>query len=155
MQPCVGFAFGRKLIGGSSRAGLPPVQKRFFVSGDLKCNCNFHIIIKPCTHFTKVTFNPDGSKKRTSRPLWDDQYYVTIKIAETEHIGGCIPSPQQHVMQKSRSGRYISDISEMALFQLCNASHDGRMVNSQVSSLLHIHCSRCPFLSCYSSQYNF
>ena len=116
-----------------SRAGSPPAQKRFFASGDLKCNCNFHIIIKPCTHFTKVTFNPDGSQKRTSRPLWDDKYYVTIASAETDHSGGCIPSPQQHVMQKSRSGQYISDISEMALFQLCNASHEGRMVNSQVS----------------------
>ena len=60
-------------------------------------------------------------------------YYVTIGTAVTNHSGGCNPSPQQHVMQKSRSGQYIADLSQMALFQLCNASHEGRTVNSQVS----------------------
>ena len=75
----------------------------------------------------------DGTKKITSRPLWNDMYYVTIVRAVTNHSGGCKPSPQQHVMQKSRSGQYIADISQLALFQLCNASHEGRTVNSQVS----------------------
>ena len=78
---------------------------------------------------------PGGALKRTSRPLWDDDYYITIRSVNTEHSGGCVPSPQQHVMQKCRSGRYISDISRMALFQLCNASHEGRTVNSQVSDV--------------------
>jgi hypothetical protein len=116
-----------------SRAGVPPVSKRVFAAGDLKCCCNFHIIIKPCGHSNKVTINADGTQKKTSRPLWNEEYYVTIGSADTDHSGGCIPSPQQHVMQKSRSGRYITDISQMALFQLCNASHEGRTVNSQVS----------------------
>ena len=121
-----------------SRAGVPPEGKRVYASGDLKCSCKFHVIVKPCAYSSKVTVNDDGTKKKTSRPLWNDRYYVTIGTAVTDHSGGCEPSPQQHVMQKSRSGQYIADISQMALFQLCNASHEGRTVNSQVSySLTH------------------
>jgi hypothetical protein len=55
------------------------VVKRVFAAGDLKCCCKFHIIIKPCGHSTKVTVNADGTQKKTSRSLWNDKYYATIK----------------------------------------------------------------------------
>ena len=77
-----------------SRAGKASGKWRAFVAGDLKCNCSFYIIIKPCAYYSKVSVLPGGASKRTSRPLWDDDYYVTIRSADTEHSGGCVPSPQ-------------------------------------------------------------
>ena len=115
-----------------TRAGFPNEGSRKFASGPLRCGCEFQIKFIPSLHRTVELKRSNGTIKRTSRAVWDEDQYVTIAEAKTEHTGGCQPSPQQHVMQKSRSGKYISDISKHALFILCNAHYDGRTVDTMV-----------------------
>ena len=116
-----------------TRAGFPKPSSRNFSSGQLRCGCEFQIKYIPSLHRTVEVPQNNGNVKRTSRAVWDDNEYVTITLANTIHTGGCTPSAQQHIMQKSRSGRYISDISKHALFILCNAHYDGRTVDTVVS----------------------
>ena len=116
-----------------NRAGDPNVEGRQFKAGHLKCGCLFRIKFKPSLHQTTVYTSKNGECKKASRPSWGDSDFVTIDEARTEHTGGCDPSPQQHVMQKSRSGRYISDLSQHALFTLCNSCTNEKMVDSMVS----------------------
>ena len=117
-----------------NRAGEPNSDARPFKAGQLKCGCKFRIKFKPSRHQTLAYTSKNGEAKRTSRPNWADGNFVTIDEAMTDHTGGCNPSPQQHVMQKSRSGKYISDLSQHALFTLCNACTNDKMVDSMVSS---------------------
>jgi hypothetical protein len=115
-----------------TRAGKSPTKNRPFSAGNLKCDCKFKIVYRPCFYEPSIEKQKDGSFKKVSRPIWDDGYFVEIMEASVEHTGGCKPCPQQHMMQKSRSGKYISDISQQALYTLCNASYDGRTVDTQV-----------------------
>ena len=121
-----------------SRAGYPKDKEnsRKFSGGQLRCGCKFQIKYIPSLHRTVQVVQRSGKVKRTSRAVWDDNEYVTITLANTVHTGGCHPSPQQQVMQKSRSGRYISDISKHALFILCNSHYDGRTVDTMVWSCI-------------------
>ena len=114
--------------------------KRKYAAGDLKCGCGFKISFKPSLY---VPRQESGVVK--SRANFDDGYFVTISLSITEHSGGCNPSPQQLVMQKSRAGRYVSDISMHGLFTICNACVNGRMVDSAVSVIwvIYMHCVGC------------
>ena len=102
-------------------------SSRNFKSGKLQCDCNFHIKVKAGKSI-------EDAKKR-KRPAWNDPYCsATIVSLNLQHSGGCIPSPQQHVMTKARARKYVGDISNMALFTLCNtASRAGRELDSVVS----------------------
>ena len=73
----------------------------------------------------------NGTLKKVHRPYFEPGYFVTVSKAMLEHTGGCKPGALQHVMQKSRSGTYVSDISQLALFTLCGSSQK-RMVDSMV-----------------------
>ena len=77
-------------------------------------------------------------EKGKSRPAWNDpDCFVTIVDGILEHSEGCEPCPQQHVMTKSRAGKYVSDISTMALFTLCNiATRMGKELDTVVSGSL-------------------
>ena len=101
---------------------------RSFKSGKLQCDCNFHIKVKA----GKSVEDAKGRK----RPAWSDPYCTaTIVTCNLEHSGGCIPCPQQHIMTKSRAGKYVGDISTMALFTLCNtASRAGKELDTVVST---------------------
>ena len=103
-------------------------NSRSFKAGKLQCNCDFHIKVKA----GKSVVDAKGRK----RPAWTDPYCTaTIVGLNLEHSGGCVPCPQQHVMTKSRAGKYVGDISTMALFTLCNtASRAGRDLDSIVSA---------------------
>ena len=115
------------------------MQKRKFVSGDLQCKCHFHIKIKASKFYV------DAKKKH--RPDWNNpDCSVTIVDGILSHSGDCKPSTQQHIFTKSRSDKYVEDISNMALYTLCNsASKNGRAVNSIVSSLLDFGSSQFAF----------
>ena len=103
---------------------------RHFKAGKLHCNCNFHVKVK-AGKFIR-------DEKGKSRPAWNDpDCFVTIVDGILEHSGGCEPCPQQHVMTKSRAGKYVSDISTMALFTLCNiATRMGKELDTVVSGSL-------------------
>ena len=121
-----------------SRGGKGPAvsaDQRKFASGDLKCGCEFKLSCKPCCHYANVEKQKNGSVKKVYRPYFDRGYYVTVSKAMLEHTGGCKPGALQHVMQKSRSGNYVSDISQLALFTLCGSSQK-RMVDSMVCMYL-------------------
>ena len=121
-----------------TRAGKTATKNRPFSAGNLKCDCKFKIVYRPSFYEPSIEKQKNGSFKKVSRPIWDDGYFVEIMEASVEHTGGCKPCPQQHMMQKSRSGKYISDISQQALYTLCNASYDGRTVDTQVRRILPI-----------------
>ena len=107
---------------------------RKYKAGNLKCGCSFNIRHRPSLY--RPHRYPSG--KIVSRPVYDDGYFVTISLSVTDHAGGCNPSPQQQVMQKSRSGMYVSNISMMALYTLCGSLLKGEYVGTEVSSCLII-----------------
>ena len=102
--------------------------KRKYTAGDLKCGCGFKICFRPSLYVPR-----NEARGIKSRANFDDGYFVTISLSVMEHSGGCEPSPRQLVMQKSRSGRYVSDISLHCLFTICNACVNGRIVDNSVS----------------------
>ena len=81
------------------------------------------------------------------RPYFEPGYFVTVSKAMLEHTGGCKPGALQHVMQKSRSGTYES---QLALFTLCGSSQK-RMVDSMVCiyylCLFHLFEQMCKTIS--------
>ena len=103
-------------------------EHRPFKAGKLHCNCNFHLKMKA------GKFIRDAKGK--SRHAWNDsECVVTIVHCDLKHTGGCEPCPQQHVMTKSRAGKYVGDISTMSLFTLCNtASRMGKDLDTVVST---------------------
>ena len=102
-------------------------KKRKYAAGSLQCDCNFHIKIKAGKFFL--------NDKKKYRPDWNsDECFITVVDGDLSHSGECKPSTQQHIFTKSRAGKYVGDISSMALYTLCNsASRNGRGVNSIVS----------------------
>ena len=112
-------------------------NNRNFKSGKLQCNCDFHIKVKAGKSLPDV----QGRK----RPAWNDpDCTATIIFLNLEHSGGCLPCPQQHIMAKSRAGKYVGDISTMALFTLCNtASRAGKELDSVVSRKQEILSFNC------------
>ena len=102
------------------RAGIPSAGRKF-AKGNLKCGCQFRITFRPSCHEVK-----EEPTRRQSRPVFDDNVYVTISKVNLDHTNGCVPSPQQQVMTKCRSGRYVSNLFQMALYQLCNSSIGGK-----------------------------
>ena len=102
-------------------------KKRKYSAGSLQCACNFHIKIKA----GKFTVN----EKKKYRPDWNnDECFVTIVSGDLTHSGDCKPSTQQHIFTKSRSGKYVGDISATAMYTLCNSAwRNGKGINSIVS----------------------
>ena len=103
------------------------ITKRELTIAVSKLESDFHVKVKA----GKSVVDANGRK----RPAWNDpSCTATIVSLNLEHSGGCIRCPQQHVMTKSRAGKYVGDISTMALFTLCNtASRAGRELDSVVS----------------------
>ena len=114
-------------------------KKRKFLGGELQCKCNFHIKIKANKFFIDV--------KKKHRPDWNsDDCFVTIVDGILRHSGDCKPSTQQHIFTKCRSGKYVEDISSMALYTLCNsANRNGKGVNSIVSGMFHFYTGQFTF----------
>ena len=129
--------FVTRVQGGSNNRVCNRANKsqtnRNYTAGNLKCGCTFNIRHRPSLHRP----HKYASGKVISRPVYEDGYFVTITVSVTDHSGGCIPSPQQQVMQKSRSGKYVSNISMMALYTLCGSLLKGEYVGTEVSKMSH------------------
>ena len=106
-------------------------ERRKFNGGDLKCGCTFQIGLRPSSYIKKTECN--SVRNYRHRPNFDRGQHVTVMKADTEHAGGCKPSPANQVMTKNRSGRYISQLTDIAMFQLCNAVLKGNRLNTPVS----------------------
>ena len=60
-----------------------------------------------------------------------------ISKASLWHTGECKPSRLQQVMQRSRSGVYVKNISDVSLFTLCTMLKDeGKVSSSMVKQIL-------------------
>ena len=99
---------------------------RDYKSGVLKAGCTFQIKIKG------TVYKKDRSG--TSRPCFDVDNPVVVTIASCEHTGMCKPCPRQQVMMKNRSGKYVSNISQMVMYQFCNLMVTKGKLSSNVSS---------------------
>ena len=105
-------------------------KSRSYHGGPLKCGCLFSISVRPSSYVKKTEAN--SKRGYRSRPNFNVGEFVTVVTANLEHTGGCQPSPSNHVMTKSRSGKYVENITEMALFQLCNSVKNGNRLTSSV-----------------------
>ena len=75
--------------------------------------------------------------KYKSYPVVKDGVNVIISKANVEHTGECQPSRLQQVMQRSRSGTYVKNISDVSLFTLCMMLKDeGNVPSSMVKQIL-------------------
>ena len=99
---------------------------RDYKSGGLKAGCTFQVKIKG------TVYKKDRSG--TSRPCFDVENPVVVTIASCEHTGMCKPCPRQQVMMKNRSGKYVSNISQMVMYQFCNLMVTKGKLSSNVSS---------------------
>ena len=59
-----------------------------------------------------------------SQPVVKDGVNVIISKANVKHTGECKPSRLQQVMQRSRSGAYVKNISDISLFTICTMLKD-------------------------------
>ena len=75
--------------------------------------------------------------KYKSYPVVKDGINVIISKANVKHTGECKPSKLQQVMQRSRSGAYVKNISDISLFTLCMMLKDeGKVPSTIVKQIL-------------------
>ena len=97
--------------------GPPLLTPRNFSQGCLKKNCTWKIVMTSSSY--SVKYRPNGTPKKV--PTFDDDAYVTIsKSSVLAHGGTCNPSPQQQMIQRSRSGDYVKKMSDYSFYTLCN-----------------------------------
>ena len=64
---------------------------------------------------------------------------IFISKANVHHTDECKPSRFQQVMQRSRSGAYVKNTSDISLFTLCTMLKDeGKVPSSMVKQILSI-----------------
>lgn len=118
---------------GSKDSGEKRVRN--YHGGQLKCGCDFSISVRPSSYIKKVESN--SKRGYRSRPNFNSGEFVTIIKASLVHTGGCQPGPSNHVMTKSRAGKYVENITDIALFQLCNAKKNGTRLTTSVSVYIY------------------
>ena len=111
---------------------------RYFADGQLKAGCTFSIKFKSSVRAKKMPKNPTAKSKPKYRNYFSDNISITIVEAVCEHGGQCRPSPQQQIMVRSRSGLYIKNVSENAIFILCNMlkHNNGRLKSVTIKNIL-------------------
>ena len=111
---------------------------RDYADGQLKAGCTFSIKFKSSVREKKMPKNPTAKSKPKYRNDFSDNISITIVEAVCKHGGQCRQSPQQQIMVRSRSGLYIKNISENALFILCNMlkHNNGRLKSITIKNIL-------------------
>ena len=112
-------------------------KERKFASGPLCKDCNWEIKIRSTVNNMKKINNGISEGKYKSCPVMKDGINVIISKANLQHTGECKPSRLQQVMQRSRSGAYVKNISDVSLFTLCMMLKDeGKVPSSMVKQIL-------------------
>ena len=93
---------------------------RKFTSGSLCKNCDWEIKIRSTENKTRKIKSGVSEGKYKSFPVVTDDVCVIISKANLNHTGQCSPSRMQQVMQRSRSGAYVKNMSNVSLFTLCS-----------------------------------
>ena len=106
-------------------------KSRNYFGGQLKCGCEFLIGIRPSKYRKKEEKN--SIRNYRSRPNLDSGEFVTIMKTSLQHTGGCTPGPANQVSTKNRAGKYIDNITEISLYQLCSGVLNGNRLTSSVS----------------------
>jgi len=112
---------------------------RDFADGRLKAGCTFSIKFKSSVREKKMPKNPTAKSKPKYRNDFSDNTFITIENAVCEHGGHCKPSSQQQIMVRSRSGLYVKNVSDTAIFTLCNMlkhNSGGRLKTVTIKSIL-------------------
>lgn len=91
-------------------------RQRNYAGGALAAKCPFQVKLKP---LCRIAYKAkETSKGWMYRDLWNEP--VLIISACCQHGGMCHPSRQNRVMTGQRSGKYVAQIPDNALFTLCN-----------------------------------
>ena len=100
-------------------------KSRKFSSGSLCKNCEWEVKIRSTQNKTRRINSGIAEGKNKSIPVVDDGVCVIISKANLIHTGQCTPSRMQLVMQRSRSGAYVKNMSDVSLFTLCSMLKGG------------------------------
>ena len=112
-------------------------KERKYASGPLCKDCNWEIKIRSTVNDMKKINTGLSKGKYKSYPVVKDGVNVIISKANIQHSGECIPSKLQQVMQRSRSGAYIKNISDISLYTLCMILKDeGKVPSTIVKQIL-------------------
>lgn len=128
-----GYHIGKnKRVIHCTRIGDTSTQRNY-AGGALAAKCPFQVKLKPlCREAYKAK---ETSKGWTYRDLWNEP--VQIISACCQHGGMCHPSRQNRVMTGQRSGKYVAQIPDNALFTLCNQYEKrGRLASAFIKDTL-------------------
>ena len=103
---------------------------RKFTSGSLCKDCDWEIKIRSTENTTRRIKSGVAEGKYKSYPVVNDGVCVIISKANLTHTGQCSPSKLQQVMQRSRSGAYVKNMSDVSLFTICSMLKGGGKVTS-------------------------
>ena len=103
---------------------------RKFTSGSLCKDCEWEIKIRFSQNKTRRINSGISEEKNKSFPVVADGICVIISKANLKQTDQCSPSKLQQVLQRSRSGAYIENVSDFSLFTLCSMLKGGDKVTS-------------------------
>ena len=110
---------------------------RKFSSGFLCKKFKWEIKIRSTQKQTKMIKTGISKGKYKSFPVVKDGVNVIISKANLEHTGDCKPSRLQQVKQRSRSGAYVKNISDISMYTLCTMLKDeGKLSSSFIKQVL-------------------
>lgn len=109
-----------------------PTPRAYTNSAQMKVGCTWHVKVK-CK--SKKAFKPNVQRPRNRQDTTVSA--VHIQSVCFDHKSPCEPSPQQLLMVRNRSGKYVSQISEYATWTLCSLLHvNQRLSSSTIKSIL-------------------
>lgn len=89
--------------------------------GSINKGCTWVIKMKPSKYADKLRGGTHKNGRNKRIPVFEDNVPVTISENTcVEHGGSCSPSMQQQIVQRSCGGDYITGLSALSFFQLCN-----------------------------------
>ncbi|GFH55396.1 hypothetical protein CTEN210_11872 [Chaetoceros tenuissimus] len=93
---------------------------------------------KGCTFLIAIRSTKNERSKDKSKPVFDAGVPIIISKVILSHGGSCNPSPQQQLVARARSGKYVKSINDLALYQLCTMSKngEGRLKTSSIKSII-------------------
>ena len=121
---------------GCNRYG-EPVASRHFASGALQANCTLKLSLEALVSTRKLNAN--------QKFKYSKNWSAPVKLVDkgnpknfcTCHGGNCRPSQQNRIATQKRSGGYVKNVPDHALFTLANMQeHNGHLPTNTIKNII-------------------